>query len=141
MSTAQLIVVRYFDLVDSGKIEPALAYLANDVIYNTWLGVVEGKDNVTSFLRDNVRYMHNARNFSPWRQVQHSLDPALHFFTAQNGSVPYDDKGYDSQGFAMFERDGTIASLTKLSMKKLHVKETAVVKDGYIILVNLSKRF
>ncbi|RNF05426.1 uncharacterized protein Tco025E_07785 [Trypanosoma conorhini] len=158
MATSQLVVTRYMDLLGEGNVEAALNYLADDVVYNTWMGVVYGKDNVTVFLRDNVRFVHHGRNYNRWRQVQHSLDPALRQYDRADGvtsgvspqsSVHYGDPavrryfnvdGYDSQGYATFERDGTLASHAKFAAFNVKIKETVVLRNNKVVLVNVSKR-
>ncbi|AAZ12064.1 uncharacterized protein TEOVI_000503800 [Trypanosoma equiperdum] len=150
MAASQLIATRFTDLLAEGNIESALKYIANDVVYNTWLGVVYGKDNVEVFLRDNVRFVHHGRNYNRWKQVQHSLDASLKQFTVNDVSgydesaldvrSYYDSEGYDSQGYATFERDGTIASHAKFAVFHVKVKETVVLRNNKVVLVNVSKR-
>ncbi|EKG05545.1 hypothetical protein TCSYLVIO_003392 [Trypanosoma cruzi] len=161
MATSQLIAMRYMDLLSEGNVENALVYLSDDAVYNTWMGVVYGKENVAVFLRDNVRFVHHGRNYNRWRQVQHSLDPSLRQYDRADGSgsgsgIPsrallqyggdqavrryFNAEGYDSQGYATFERDGTIASRAKFSAFNVKVKETVVLRNNKVVLVNVSKR-
>ncbi|KAG8346886.1 hypothetical protein ERJ75_000739500 [Trypanosoma vivax] len=148
MSTSQLIVTRFSDLLAEGSVEAALRYIAEDVVYNTWMGIVYGRENVSVFLHDNVRFLHHGRNYNRWKQVQHSLDPTLGRFDRLGSSEPahgepwsyFDADGYDSQGYATFERDGTISSHAKFSVFSVRVKETIVLRRNRVVLVNLSKR-
>ncbi|KAH9579828.1 hypothetical protein LSM04_002380 [Trypanosoma melophagium] len=156
MATSQLIATRFMDLLGEGRVDDALNYLSDDVVYNTWMGVVYGKDNVTVFLRDNVRFVHHGRNYNRWKQVQHCLDPTLKRYAvddvstaSQQGLVRFGDiavrqyfnaDGYDSQGYATFERDGTIASHAKFAVFHVKVKETVVLRNNKVVLVNISKR-
>ncbi|CCW61489.1 unnamed protein product [Phytomonas sp. EM1] len=139
MNAPQLIVARFTELVESGKPELAINYLSPDIIYNSWMGVVEGRDNVVNFLRDNVRFSHHSRSYERWRVVQHSLEP--HLWEAGSSPRPiFDDTGYDPDGFATFERNGTISTRPRFVFERVRVKETIVVQNGLIILVNVSKR-
>ncbi|KEG14388.1 hypothetical protein DQ04_00491080 [Trypanosoma grayi] len=156
MATSQLIATRYMDLISEGRVGDALTYLSDDVVYNTWMGVVYGKENVEVFLRDNVRFVHHGRNYNRWKQVQHSLDPTLRQYTLSEGgdlsalsSVEFGGQvvrryfnadGYDSQGYATFERDGTVASHAKFAVFHVRVKETVVLRNNKVVLVNVSKR-
>lgn len=133
MSSAKLIVHRFTELCESGQLDSAFGYLSEAVIYNSWMGTVEGRNNVITFMKDNVRFMHHPRNFNRWRLVQHSLDPAV-----QRGRESED--GRDAQGFATFERDGTIASKAKYYFSSVPVRETVVVRDHSIHLINVTKR-
>lgn len=142
MTTSQLILKRYTDLLGGGELEAAFSYLAEDVIYNTWLGVVEGKDNVVTFLRDNIRFLHHNRNFNHWRQVQHCLDSDLRPFRddcASPGAF-FNLEGYDSQGYATFERDGTIGDQPKFAAYSIRVKETVVIFNSQVALVSITKQ-
>ncbi|EPY39239.1 hypothetical protein AGDE_04689 [Angomonas deanei] len=116
--------------------EPAFEYLGDAVIYNTWLGVVEGKENVINFLRDNIRFLYYNKSMNDWKQVQHSLDPGLSLINGR----PFSDAGYDSQGFAMFEREGKLSGYTGFTLSRESIRETVVVKGNKIMLVSLSKR-
>ncbi|RNF06626.1 hypothetical protein TraAM80_03822 [Trypanosoma rangeli] len=98
------------------------------------MGVVYGRENVTVFLRDNVRFAHDGQNYNRWRQVQHSLDPALRQYDRGDGfssvisphtSVQHGDPtvrryfnpdGYDPQGYATLDRDGTLVSHAKFNL-------------------------
>lgn len=138
MSTPQLILTRYTELIGAGNIDPALAYLSEDVIYCTWLGVVEGKSNVTTFLRDNVRYLHHSRNYNQWHQVHHSFNGAGHGTGKTAGEDAY--PSYDKEGYATFERNGKLGYQPKIYVRSVPVKETVVIRDGLIVLVNVTKR-
>ncbi|GET90981.1 hypothetical protein, conserved [Leishmania tarentolae] len=143
MSTSQLVLQRYTDLIHRGDLDAAFNYLSEDVIYVTWLGVVEGKDNVVTFLRDNIRFLHFAKSFSRWRQVQHCLDSDLSRHLDGSGAGDCSllrVDGYDAQGYASFERDGMIAKIVKLSMQKTRVKETVVIRDNKVALVTLMEQ-
>ncbi|KAG5472589.1 hypothetical protein LSCM1_03994 [Leishmania martiniquensis] len=143
MAASQLVLQRYTDLISGGDLDAAFNYLSEDIIYLTWLGVVEGKDNVVTFLRDNIRFLHFAKNFNRWRQVQHCLDADLYRRSndaAAGESTHFHLDGYDAQGYASFERDGTIANIVKLSMRKTRVKETVVIRDGQVVLVVLMEQ-
>lgn len=143
MAASQLVLQRYTDLINSGNLDAAFNYLSEDVVYVTWLGVVEGKDNVVTFLRDNVRFLHFTKNFNRWRQVQHCLDADLSRGFDDSGvgdSNLFNRDGYDAQGYASFERDGMIAKIVKLSMQKTRVKETVVIRDNKVVLVTLMER-
>lgn len=141
MTSALLIVTRFSDLVASGNIEAAANYLALDVTHNSWIGVVNGRDDVLTMLRDGVRFMRHARVFRSWKQVQHCLDPSLRCVlnTGTGSTVMFDSDGYDSHGFATFERDGTIASDPSYVRYNISVKETIVVRDSFIVLIDISK--
>ncbi|CAM40519.1 conserved hypothetical protein [Leishmania braziliensis MHOM/BR/75/M2904] len=143
MAASQLVLQRYTELINRGDLDAAFNYLSEDIIYLTWLGVVEGKDNVVTFLRDNMRFLHFTKNFNRWRQVQHCLDADLSLHLDGSGasdSTVLDHDGYDAQGYACFERDGTIANIVKLSMQKTRVKETIVIRDNKVILVVLMQQ-
>ncbi|KPI83656.1 hypothetical protein ABL78_7312 [Leptomonas seymouri] len=142
MATAQLILRRYVDLLESNELDAAFNYLAEDVIYVTWLGVVEGKDNVVTFLRDNVRFLHFTKNFNRWRAVHHCLDADLKTFSIPGSSEKsfFNQEGYDSQGYATFERDGTVAKYAKAPLEHYKVKETVVIRDNQIALVTLAQQ-
>ncbi|ORC90686.1 uncharacterized protein TM35_000071100 [Trypanosoma theileri] len=156
MATSQLIVTRFMDLLAEGRVDDALNYLSDDVVYNTWMGIVYGKSNVTVFLRDNIRFVHHGRNYNRWKQVQHCLDPTLERYAVDDvvtalpqslvrfGDISvrqyFNADGYDSQGYATFERDGTIASHAKFAVFHVKVKETVVLRNNKVVLVNISKR-
>ncbi|KAG5472973.1 hypothetical protein GH5_02939 [Leishmania sp. Ghana 2012 LV757] len=143
MAASHLVLQRYTELVNGGDLDGAFNYLSEDIIYVTWLGVVEGKDNVVTFLRDNIRFLHFTKNFNRWRQVQHCLDADVcQRFDDATASLPaiFNVDGYDAQGYASFERDGTIANIVKLSMQKTRVKETVVIRDGKVVLVALMEQ-
>jgi hypothetical protein len=139
-TTSQLVLQRYTSLLEQNEIDAASNYLAEDVVYVTWLGVVEGKDNVLTFLRDNIRFLHFTTNFNRWRRVHHCLDGDLKTFPISNSSETsfFNQDGYDSQGYATFERDGTIAKQVKLPLQHYRVKETVVIHDNQIALVTLA---
>ncbi|CCW68208.1 unnamed protein product [Phytomonas sp. Hart1] len=139
MNEPQLIVSRFTELVESGKPDLALNYLSPDIIYNSWMGVIEGKDNVINFLRDNIRFSHHRRNYERWRVVQHSLEACL-WDAGANRRPIFNHNGYDPHGTATFERNGTLFARPGALSERIYVKETVVVKDGLIILVNVSKR-
>nr|CCC91192.1 conserved hypothetical protein [Trypanosoma congolense IL3000] len=152
MTVSQLIVTRFADLLAEGNVQSASKYLADDVVYNSWLGVVYGKDNVVVFLMDNVRFVHHGRNYNRWKQVQHTLEHRARQYdlataggeghtTNTLGTKPHlGMDGYDSQGYATFERDGTIASHAKFAVFNVKIKETIVLRDNKVVLVNISKR-
>ncbi|CAG9578609.1 conserved hypothetical protein [Leishmania major strain Friedlin] len=143
MAASYLVLQRYTDLINSGDLDAAFNYLSEDIIYVTWLGVIEGKDNVVTFLRDNMRFLHFAKHFNRWRQVQHCLDADLSRHCDDSdvgGSNLFDRDGYDRQGYASFERDGMIANIVKLSMQKTRVRETVVIRDNKVVLVTLMEQ-
>ncbi|CAC9516397.1 SnoaL-like domain containing protein [Leishmania donovani] len=143
MTASHLVLQRYTDLINSGDLDAAFNYLSEDIIYVTWLGVVEGKDNVVTFLRDNIRFLHFTKSFNRWRQVQHCLDADLCRRFDDSGvgdSNLFDRDGYDPQGYASFERDGMIANVVKYSMQKTRVKETVVIRDNKVVLVTLMEQ-
>ncbi|KAG5498870.1 hypothetical protein JKF63_03159 [Porcisia hertigi] len=143
MAASQLVLQRYTQLISSGDLDAAFNYISDDIIYVTWLGVVEGKENVMTFLRDNLRFLHFTKNFNRWRQVQHCLDPELNRSLDKSevgDPALFNREGYDGQGYATFERDGTMANIVKLSMQKTHVKETIVIRDNKVVLVTLMEQ-
>ncbi|KPA83529.1 hypothetical protein ABB37_03124 [Leptomonas pyrrhocoris] len=142
MPTSQLVLQRYIDLLERNELDAAFNYLAEDVIYVTWLGIVEGKDNVVTFLRDNVRFMHFRTNFNRWRSVQHCLDADLKTFGTPGSSETsfFNQEGYDSQGYATYERDGTVAKYAKAPLEHYRVKQTVVIRDNQIVLVTLTQQ-
>lgn len=140
MTSSRLVVQRYTELLSTNELEAAFNYLAEDVIYVTWLGVVEGKDNVVTFLRDNIRYMHHNRNFDRWQQVQHCLDAELVRPRGGAAEAVFDGNGYDAQGYATFERDGTVSKHLRLSLERIRVKETIVIRDGKVVLVTVMEQ-
>lgn len=141
-ATSQLVLQRYIDLLESNEVDAACNYLAEDVVYVTWLGIVEGKDSVVTFLRDNVRFLHFTKNFNRWRRVHHCLDSDLKQFTAPGTSEIsfFNAEGYDSQGYATFERDGTVAKQAKVPLQRYKVKETVVIRDNQVALVTLAEK-
>ncbi|KAL7696607.1 hypothetical protein N2W54_006333 [Lotmaria passim] len=142
MTTSELVLQRYVDLLESNQLDAAFNYLAEDVIYATWLGIVEGKDNVVTYLRDNVRFLHFTKNFNRWRRVHHCLDTSLVKFAVpgSNETSFFNKDGYDSQGYATFERDGNVAKYAKTPMEHYAVKETVVIRDNQIALVVVAQR-
>lgn len=137
MTTTQVLVGRYSDLAGAGKLDMAFNYLGPDIIYNSWLGIVEGRDNVITFMRDHVRFVNHNRNYTHWRQIQHCLEPAV---ANPASGVIFDSDGYDAEGYATFERDGTIASHAKFYTHSIAIKETIVVKNDQIVVISHSKR-
>ncbi|KAK7195408.1 hypothetical protein NESM_000467800 [Novymonas esmeraldas] len=142
MASSQLVLQRYTDLLGAGELDAAFHYLAEDVIYVTWLGVVEGKDNVVTFLRDNLRFLHFTRNFNRWNQVQHCLDADLvgSVGDAAADASTFNSDGYDAHGYATFERDGSISNIVRLSIQRTRVKETIVIRDGEVVLVTMMEQ-
>lgn len=138
MTTSQALVTRYTELVEAGQLELAFNYLSADVIYNSWLGIAEGRDNVINFMKDNIRFIHHTRSFGRWKQVQHSLEPVV--LAAFAAGRAFDSDGYDAQSYATFERDGRIASHAKFHAYTIPIKETIVVKSNSIALIQHSKR-
>lgn len=133
MGSAELIVTRFTELLASGQVDKASAYLADDVILQSWLGVVEGKADVVSYLNDNKRFMHHARTSSAWRQVNRSMEQEAE-------TDPSFSSGYDHRNFAVFERVGTIATRPRFSVKTELVRETVVVRNDFVVLFVLAKR-
>lgn len=142
MATSELVLQRYTELLERSELDAAFNYLAEDIVYVTWLGVVEGKDNVVTFLRDNIRFLHFTRNFNRWRHVHHCLDADLRTFAVPGSKETsfFNREGYDSQGYATYERDGTIAKHVKAPMQFYKVKETVVIRDNQVVLVTLMQQ-
>lgn len=142
MSTADLVLQRYTELLESKELDAAFNYLAEDVVYVTWLGVVEGRDNVVTFLRDNIRFLHFSKNYNRWRRVQHCLDADLATFAVSGSGETsfFNGEGYDAQGYATFERDGAIAKHVKAPMQFYRVKKTIVIRDNQVALVTLMQQ-
>lgn len=96
------------------------------------------------------------RLFSAQNRVNHS--PANDDFNQGSGSflgsstmafdsetelsrTPFDKNGFDSQGFAQFERDGELSIDTRNGLRKVDLKETIVVnKMGHIVLLSRARR-
>eukprot|EP00331_Platyophrya_macrostoma_P006228 CAMPEP_0176409524 /NCGR_PEP_ID=MMETSP0127-20121128/2546_1 /TAXON_ID=938130 /ORGANISM="Platyophrya macrostoma, Strain WH" /LENGTH=144 /DNA_ID=CAMNT_0017788913 /DNA_START=43 /DNA_END=474 /DNA_ORIENTATION=- len=133
MSTAQVVALRFSELVDNGYLDAIQGFISDDIVVSTWNGVIVGKAKAMTFFEDFRRYMHHTQNYNRWRQVQHCLDPNLEKFAVNAQQSSYEDdamelsaryvsgrvrggdidteqyfnaEGYDSQGYAMFERDG-----------------------------------
>jgi hypothetical protein len=165
--SSQNVALRFSDLVDGGVLEQLEAYLDDNIVISTWNGVVYGKEKAMTFFEDNRRYMHHKHTFNQWRQVHHCLDPNLQTFEAVEPSMMlpedrlkrtrrivtgrvtggdsdvaqyFDDWGYDSQGFAMFERTGVVGSHPKFAFLRLPVRQVIVVKRGLVVLYELSMK-
>jgi hypothetical protein len=52
----------------------------------------------------------------------------------------HDQQGFDSQGYAQFERDGYISSHGYITLWRIPIKQTIVLRDGQIVMINLMKR-
>lgn len=166
MTTSQVIALRFAELVDNGYLDAIEPFLDDEIVVSTWNGVVVGKRKAMTFFEDYRRYMHHTQNYNRWRQVQHCLDPQLHQFET-NRTVAYEEdemersaryvsgrirggdldterffdaEGYDSQGYAMFERDGKYGCHPKFAFWKLPVRQVLVLKDGLVVLFQISMR-
>ncbi|CUG91072.1 transmembrane protein, putative, partial [Bodo saltans] len=165
--SSQTVALRFSDLVDGGLIEQLPPFLDDNIVISTWNGVVYGKEKAESFFNDYRRYMHHKHNFDKWKQVHHSLDASLQTFSSEGPSMVlpedrvertrrivtgritggdphvaqyFDESGYDSQGFAMFERNGVVGSHPKYAFLRLPVRQVIVVKNGLVVLYELSMR-
>eukprot|EP00796_Vickermania_ingenoplastis_P005488 gene5488-3962_t len=134
MSAAYLIVTRFGELLSAGSIDAAATYLDEDVILQSWQGVAEGKADVVSYLSDSRRFMHHTRTFTPWQHVTRTMELAALHHPGEAQS------GYDGQGYAIFERIGTMSTRPRFSVKSESVRETIVVRNDYIVLIVLAKR-
>lgn len=132
MNTGHLIVHRFSELLAKGEVGQAAVYLDDDVVLQSWHGVMEGKADVINFLDDNRRFMHHHRVFSPWRLVHRTIDTDT---LVQNG-----ESEYDADGYAIYERVGHMDTRAKFSMKTESVRESMALKNDYIVLIVLSKR-
>lgn len=168
MAAAQIIGLRFSEYVSSGDLGGIAAFLDDDVVVSTWNGVAYGKDRAMTMFEDHRRFMHHKQNFNRWRQVQHCLDPTLATFAedTEGSSVAEEDKlersqrlvtgrapsgvrevekyfdgnGYDSQGYAMFEREGTIANHPRFAFRNKKVREVIVVHKGLVVLYQIGAR-
>lgn len=96
MSTPFLIVTRFSELVLTGNIDSASAYLDDNVILQSWQGVIEGKMDVVNYLNDSRRFMHHKRSFKPWRRVLRSMEREAEdtFFDRNNrGDAVHEEGG------------------------------------------------
>ena len=166
MAAAQIVGLRFAELVENGLFHELEPYLDDNVVVSTWNGVVYGKEKAFMFFEDNRRYMHHKQNYNRWRQVHHCLDPNLVAMHEDQTSVVAEDRlersgrlmtgrmrggdpevskffdanGYDSQGYAMFEREGTYGSHPKFAFSNLPVRQVVVVRRGLVVLYQLSMR-
>lgn len=170
MSTPFLIVTRFSELILTGKVDSASAYLDENVILQSWQGVVEGKMDVVNYLNDSRRFMHHKRSFRPWRQVIRSMEkeaekpfqgdylkkpsgitnrseglPSADFSSGSQSYVSERQEkeyedDYDGQGYVIYERLGTMSTRPRFSVKTIHVRESIAVCNNLIVLIVFSKQ-
>lgn len=166
MADSQLLATRFVELVESGSINEASHFLADDVIATHLNGIYYGKQSVTNYLLDARRYMHHKSNFNRWRQVHHCVDPTLRVYDdgagkehesrlSRSASVMtgrskfgdaqvaqyFDPLGYDSHRYAMFEREGWVGCHPKISFWMIPVRQMVVVRDGEVTVFSITKKF
>ena len=166
---AQLIAIQFSKAEMTADVELLRDLLDDECIFLSYMGAVHGKAAVLSAFADAKRNQFNKRQFGKFVQVQHCLDSdltlfsecsvpsanedfemgtpsflgsSLHHAESESGlRGPFDRNGFDSQGFAQFERDGEFSIDIRGSIRKVDLKETIVVRsNGLIVLLSRTRR-
>ena len=117
-------------------------YQHHNLIYNKWKQVLhcvdvdlkpfdKTFDSPTAVGFDDIEESNASKTLMRRSRVQGGVPEIARYHSST---------GYDSQGYAHFERDGFIASHPHVTFFRVPVKQTIVLKDNEIVLLNLTKR-
>jgi hypothetical protein len=117
-------------------------YQHHNLLYNKWKQVMHCIDDDIKPFRSS--YASENADPNAFDNLSSDSSHSLRRSRVPGGDMEvarfHDATGFDSQGYAHFERDGFIGSHPHLTFFRIPIKQTIVLRDGQIVMINITKR-